>query len=61
LPDPYWIGAQVACVTANANRGKGPPLKIEDFIPRMRPAGRRQSAEEQMAAFRAIDAARKDR
>jgi hypothetical protein len=55
LPDPYWIGAQVACTVANAMRGKGPPLKIEDFLPR-RPASPRPrptpTGEELMTKFR---------
>ncbi len=52
LPDPYWIGAQIACVVANSMRSKGPALKIEDFIPRA-VAGRTQSVEQMMANLRA--------
>jgi hypothetical protein len=53
LPDPYWIGAQQCAVIANANRAKGPALKVEDFIPRVEVARRQQSPEEMLAAFRA--------
>ena len=59
LPDPYWIGAQICAVTANVQRAKGPAAKIEDFIPRMRPRGRRQTAQEMYEGFRAATAKRK--
>lgn len=56
LHDPYWIGAQIACAIVNANRSKGPPAKIEDFIPKMVEGGEakaRQSPEEMRAIVRA--------
>lgn len=52
LPDPYWIGAQIACAIYNANRSKGPAFKIEDFIPRA-VSRRAQSTEEMMANMQA--------
>lgn len=62
MPDPFWVGAQICAVTANANRSKGPPAKVADFLPVLRPAGprRRQSAEELRAAFLAATSKCKD-
>jgi hypothetical protein len=52
LPDPYWIGAQIACAVVNSARVKGPAAKIEDFIPQAM-SRRAQSTEEMMANLRA--------
>jgi hypothetical protein len=52
LPDPYWIGAQIACVIANVHRTKGKAFGVEDFIPRPRPARRAMTAGQLLAAMR---------
>ena len=48
LPDPYWIGAQIAWVCAQIWSKK--KMRIEDFIPRAKQR-RGQSVEEMMSGF----------
>jgi hypothetical protein len=36
MPDPLRQTALVCAVIANANRVKGPPAKVEDFMPKVR-------------------------
>jgi hypothetical protein len=55
LPDPHWIGAQIASVIATVMGGKGKRYGVEDFLPRVatRKQRPRQSPDEMMAALRA--------
>jgi hypothetical protein len=53
LPDYYWIGAQTCAVVANSQRASGPALKIEDFLPIVRPS-RPQSEEEMRSVLRGV-------
>lgn len=54
---PGWMEAQICATVANSQRSKGPPAKVEDFLPKVirgRGTGRaRQTPEEMMAALRA--------
>jgi hypothetical protein len=63
IPDPTWNAAQICAVTANANRAKGRPAKVEDFIPRVvRKGGKprpKQSPAEMIAALKAATERRK--
>jgi hypothetical protein len=55
LPDPYWIGAQICHLIYSVNRDKkSPKYEIEDFIPRPRAEGRRQTDEEMRAVLLAV-------
>ena len=56
IAPPGWMEAQICAVTANSQRAKGPPAKVEDFLPRVKargPGRARQSPGEMMAAFKA--------
>ncbi len=55
LPGPHWMAAQICAAIVNSNRAKGPPAKLEDFLPRLERRGkrRRMTTEEMEAVFRA--------
>jgi hypothetical protein len=46
FPDWYWPFAQICAVIANVFGGKGRKAKVEDFIPKVKAAGKRLSVEE---------------
>lgn len=54
LTGPHWMLAQLCSVIANANRTKGQPAKLGDFLPRLGRRGPRakQSVDQMRAAFR---------
>lgn len=57
LTGPHWMLAQLCALTANVNRTRGKPAKLEDFLPRLGRRGRaraKQSVEEMMTAFKAV-------
>ena len=49
--------AIIACVIANANKGKGPAYKVKDFMPQYDKEAKRQSPEQMATVLRAMSGA----
>ncbi len=56
LPDPHWIGAQIASTIATVMGGKGKRYTVDDFLPRVATHKRRQrqTPEEMFQALQAV-------